>query len=63
MPQIKTLDCFVPEALAMIWLDATLRSFTRIIAYTVLLQSLLFGGKGIAGDGAPEGHPLISRFF
>jgi hypothetical protein len=41
---------------------ANLCNFTRVIAYTVLVQSLLFGGKDKTGDGTPEGLPLICRF-
>jgi hypothetical protein len=37
--------------------------FLRAVACALLLQNLNFGGKEKTGDGAPEGLPLICRFF
>jgi hypothetical protein len=55
-------DCFAACARNDI-LYATSCLFIRAIAHAALSQDFVFGGKEIAGDGTPEGLPLISRFF
>ena len=38
-------------------------NFACLIALAVLITGFFFGGKDNTGDGAPEGLPLICRFF